>query len=266
MSFLGSKLRFSYLILRNILFRELEYRAHYYLMLVSFFISFAADYLILKFSHGGRQSFVSEEGILSFVIFGLVVRSSSMLWGQSLVFESEIRNGDFRRYLLQPVNFSEIFAATALGEKAITWSMMLVSYLLILFIVGADKVIIPHWSFIPFLALSIMLVWTIYYTITLLTFWLHETSFMNISFNISVGIFSGTIVPFDWLPTPIQTFVSYTPFKAIGDYPMRAAFSQLGPSEVHQGLSVSLLWLVALWMLNFSLYEKGVRRYESFGG
>lgn len=261
-----SKLRFNLLILRNVLFREMEYRAHYYIMLLSFFVSFSADYLILKFSHGGRDSYISEQQILSFVIIGLIIRTASVLWGQSLTFEAEIRNGNFRRYLLQPVNFSEIFFSTATGEKFFTWVMMLVGYLVLFLWIGSPDIVIPDWTFVPFLFLSVALTWSIYYTITLLAFWLHESSFMNIAFNLSVGIFSGTLVPLDWLPLFFQKIVPYTPLLYIGDIPMRAAFSSLNHQETINAFAMAMLWLVALSLLNALLYRKGVRRYESFGG
>jgi len=266
MTLVFSKLRFNLLILRNVLFREMEYRAHYYIMLLSLFISFSADYLILKFSHGGRNSYISSEQILSFVIMGLIVRTASVLWGQSLTFESEIRNGNFRRYLLQPVNFPEIFFSTATGEKFFTWVMMFIGYLILLLWIGTPDIVIPHWSFLPFLMLSIALTWSIYYSITLLAFWLHESSFMNIAFNLGVGIFSGTLVPLDWLPLVVQKIIPYTPLLYIGDVPMRAAFSTMSLPETLRAFAIGLSWLLGIAAINALLFKKGVRRYESFGG
>ena len=259
--------RFGRLILRNILFRDLEYRAHYYLLTISSFITFAADYLILKYSSAAsRVTYIGPERIFSFVALGILLRTSVVMWDMSLAFEQEIRSGEFRRYLLQPIRFPELYTYTAIGEKLVTWFFLGLAAVLTLWLQQEPRLIMPAPSFFIFLPLAVLITWSIYYCFLTLTFWLQETSFLTVAFNISMGIFAGSIVPLDWLPPTLQKIIYFTPLPFLGDIPIRAAFGNLSADRVHFYLGAGLVWLGILSILNFVLFRKGVRRYESFGG
>ncbi len=261
------RLRYGFLVVRNIFLREIEYRATYYLMFVSIGISFAADYLILKYSHStNRQTYLASHEIMSFVVLGLFLRMSSVLWGDSITFEKEIRDGDFRRYLLQPIKFRQLFVFTAIGEKCITWPILIGGYVMLALFVGSERLVIPEWPFYIFFILALAITWSFYYLFVVFTFWLHETNFMMIAFNLAIGVFAGSIVPLDWLSPGLRNFLSYTPLPLLGDVPIRAALGKLPSTDILRYMLIGTGWLLALLLANSILYTRGVRKYESFGG
>jgi ABC-2 type transport system permease protein len=254
-------------MLRNVLIQELEYRAYYYMMIVSLLISFASDFIILKLAHNGtRISYVEYNQIYSFILFALFARTSNSLWGASLSFEKQIRNGEFRRYLLQPVKFSQVFAVNALGEKLFTWMMLAIIFLGLYFFQSQEKLSLPHIYFYPFMLLSICLSWSIFYFFILCAFWLQESAFMISAFNFTTGIFAGSILPIDWLPQSLRHFLFFSPMPYLGHFPISAAMGKMPDTDFSSSLLRGFLWLVFMLSLNSVLFKKGIRRYESFGG
>jgi ABC-2 type transport system permease protein len=259
--------RFGRYMLRNVLIQELEYRAYYYMMIVSLLISFAADFIILKLAHSeGRESYVGYNQIYSFILFALFVRTSNSLWGASLSFEKQIRNGEFRRYLLQPVKFSQIFAVNALGEKLFTWILLALIFVGLLFLKTEQDLHLPHIYFYPFMILSIALSWSIFYFFVLCAFWLHESAFMISAFNFTTGIFAGSILPLDWLPLTLRKCLLLSPMPYLGHYPISAAMGKVLESDFSYAILRGFLWFAFMVSLNTLMFKKGVRRYESFGG
>ena len=260
-------LRFSRYMLRNVLIQEIEYRAYYYMMIVSLLISFASDFIILKLAHNeNRASYIQYNQIYSFILLGLFVRTSSSLWGASLSFEKQIRNGEFRRYLLQPVKFSQIFFVNALGEKLFTWLLLSFIFLMLYIFRGSQELSLPHFHFIPFFFLAIFISWSIFYFFILCAFWLQESSFMISAFNFTTGLFAGSIVPIDWLPSSLRGSLFMSPMPYLGHYPIAAALGKIPSDDFTMTFLRGLLWLFFFSGLNTLLFKKGVRRYESFGG
>lgn len=255
------------LLVRNTVLREWEYRSAYWLLILSQFFSYAADYLLLKFSYGsGRTTFLANEEVSTFVLIGLVIRSSASQWGEVFSSSMQIRNGEFRRFLLQPVNYSTILMSVFTGEKLITWALLFGGMLIAHLIGGNALIQIPHALFWAFFIQALILTWSIYYAIVLSTFWFGDSNFLAITFNISTATFTGTLVPFDWLPHFAQKLVTFTPFRLLGDFPIRAALGKLSPDEIQSGFLLGLLWFFFLATLNTALFLRGTKRYESFGG
>ncbi len=256
----------AYLVIRNTLFREIEYRIHYWILIISYFVSFFSDYLILKLSYAtGRESFLNQHEVFAFVFWGLVVRNSSTLWQEVMTFSTQIKTGEFRRFLLQPIRFYKYFAFSCTGEKAITWPLNIFAFIVVRIFFSADVSAPHHYFWLLFLC-SFVLTWSLYYTFTLVTFWIEDSHFLIASFNLSSGIFAGSLLPFDWLPDSLQSALRFTPFRLLGDIPIRAALGKLSPQEYYNSLMMAALWMLVLFSINAYLFSRGTLRYESHGG
>lgn len=257
--------------LRNSFLRDIEYRANYVILIFAVFVTVLMEKAIFDQVFIQRESAgtLSRDQALAFVILGTLVRNASALW--TLVGEAvdQIRDGSFRTFLLQPIHYPSYFLSQFVGPKFITWFLSLVTLA-----VGSRYLpaLAPLFTWnvgAPF-ALSILLSFTIvvqiYLVLVYLGFWLDDTSFLTISFNIAVGIFSGSQIPASWLPVGLQRALEATPLLILGDFPIRAGLGLLTSGEFQGYALQAVVWIVALGALNACLWRAGTKRYEAHGG
>jgi len=201
-------------------------------------------------------------------VLGMFLRYGSTLWSMISECVEEIRNGNFRRFLIQPIHYPSYFFAKAIGPKIPTWTLSLVTIVALKFFPGFDA-LLPPGTRLPFLvaaALSYVLIWQIYLLIVYLGFWFEEAHFLSVAFNIGVGILSGSLLPLDWLPDAAVRFLRLTPLPLLGDFPMRTGLGRLDAGEFEIRALQALLWILALIPLLAWTKRRALRSYESFGG
>jgi ABC-2 type transport system permease protein len=257
-------------ILRNALSSDLEYRMSYVIMIFSIVTALIMDMAVMNHVFEARSSigWLKLEDALAFLFVGNWVRLSSQLWSMVSEFTEEVRSGSFRRYLLQPVSFTGVFFARAIGPKLPTWSLFLISTVA-LKSMGYFDGLFRAGTLIPFIFLwlqSILLIWLLYLLVIWVAFWIEEAHFFSTAFNIGSALFAGTLLPLAWLPSGIQSFLSLTPLPLMGDLPVRAALDQLKPGEATSALFQGSLWAAGFLIAASMLQRRAYRRYEAFGG
>ncbi len=257
-------------VIRNSVVSELEYRTNYLILIISSVITVVMELAVYKQIYRNRDSIggLPKSHVLSFVFVGIMVRFASQLW--TLVSEAidEIREGTFRKYLLQPMHYSAYFYAKAIGPKITTWLLMLITISVAKHFTGFEALLPPStWGPALFATIvSVIVTWQTYLAFVFLGFWVEEATFLSVAFNIGIGLFSGTMLPLSWLPETFTRFLAWTPFPLMGDFPVRAAIGLLQPGEFVLYAQKSLIWIGALIVLNTLLKSGGTRRYEAYGG
>lgn len=257
-------------VIRNAVISELEYRTNYLILIFSTVITVAMDMAVYRQIYKDRDSLggLPKSHVFSFVLVGMFIRYASQLW--TLVSEAidEIRDGSFRKYLLQPLNYTTYFYAKAIGPKITTWVLMAIA-LVVFRQLNGFEVLLPMTSWLPFLfalVVSVVITWQTYFCFVCLGFWVEEATFLAIAFNIGISLFSGTLMPLTWLPESIHQALLWTPFPLMGDFPVRAALELLGPGEFRLYALKAILWIGLMSVINTSLKGFGLRRYEAYGG
>jgi ABC-2 type transport system permease protein len=263
------KIRPYYLIARNSFFSEIEYRTSFVVALFSNIVIFVMDLAVLKHLLVGRQELggLTADRLFTFLFVGTVLRVAQQMW--SPVYESidTIRDGSFRRFLLQPIAFPAFFMAKSLGTK-LGYLVLSAAVALVLFVFFKGTIQLAPHSFWPLLILSLLsvaLAWLIYLTIVYLGFWVEESTFMMTAFNICMSILSGSMLPLELFPSWVQSLIHLTPLPLLGAYPIKAALGTLPASELQWALIKGFVWIVGLVILIRTLQIKAYRRYEAFG-
>lgn len=255
---------------RNTLLAELEYRSSYFILIFSTFITIAMELAVFDQIYGDRESVggFSRDHAMPFILIGSFVRYGYQLWDKVAEFVTEIREGTFRRYLIQPIRFTAFFIARALGSKITTWVLMAIGLVVAKQMKGFEA-LLPAGTlgtFVVTWAMAVALVWQMYMMLVFTGFWIEEATFLAVGFNIGIGLFSGTMLPLTWLPESLATVLRNTPFPLMGDVPVRASLGLLPPEEFHHALATGAAWFVVLALINHGLQLAGYRRYEAYGG
>lgn len=250
---------------------EMEYRFNYAMLGLSTILTLLMEWAV--FSHVFEKRDIvgglPKESAFAFVLFGMVIRTVQLLWNKTAEMIDEIREGSFRRYLLQPLNHPVYFFAHAVGTKLTTFLLAVLVCLIYMQFFDAPSGFLspeglPQTIFSFFM--SCFILWLINLCIVYSSFFLEESQFMLWTLNISIGVFSGTLIPLSWLPESIKALLQWTPFPLLGDWPLRSALGLIPSEEYMQFTQSAAMWALLMSVLVWVMFKKGVARYEAFGG
>jgi ABC-2 type transport system permease protein len=80
------------------------------------------------------------------------------------------------------------------------------------------------------------------------------------------SLFSGYLLPLDLLPTPLARVAAWLPFRFTLSVPVEILTKPLERSDLAQLLGAQAAWTAALTIIAVTLWNAGVRRFESVGG
>jgi ABC-2 type transport system permease protein len=258
------------IVARNALLSELEYRFNYFMWMLSTLISVAMESAVLLLAMKDHEVLggFHREDLWKFVLVGIVVRTSTGQWKVVSEAIDEVREGGFRKYLLQPVFYPAYFVAQAMGDK-LTITVLLILALTVYKILAPVTLFFSPSAagmFLVAFAGVNVLVWQIYLLMIFGAFWIDETQFLQIAFNIGMAIFSGSLVPYQWLPEAVRKVVDHTPFPLLGDWPIRSALGRLSASEFWHYGGLAVFWIAFFAVVLRIMEIRGIKRYEAFGG
>ena len=77
---------------------------------------------------------------------------------------------------------------------------------------------------------------------------------------------SGYLVPFELLPPPLRTAAAVLPWRYTLGMPLETMLGLIDRGATLRGLGVQWAWIALFLTLSVTLWKRGLRRYESFGG
>ncbi len=258
-------------VIRNSVLSDIEYRFDYLVLLLSTVLTLVMEWAVFKHVFEGREVVggFPKTHAFAFILFGMAIRTTQVLWGNTFEMIDEIRDGTFRRYLLQPIFHPFYFLARSIGSKINSIIAITVICLVYKFALGAPESFLTLSNLIPTLlsfAISCLILWSVYLCIIYISFYLEESHFLIMTVNISIGIFSGTLLPLSWLPPWLKTVLQFTPLPLLGDWPLKTALGLLSYQDFLNQLLLAGGWLVLMNVFISIIYKKGMKRYEAFGG
>jgi ABC-2 type transport system permease protein len=259
-------------VLKNTVVVDLEYRFSYAVLVLSSIITLVMEWAIFAHVYKGRDSIggIPTTSAFAFILLGMLLRTVQSLWGPVFEAIEEIREGSFRRYLLQPIFHPAYFLAQALGNKVtplLASLVICISYKFGPFMSPSNFLAL---SSLPYALLSFMLstllIYIIYLIIVYGSFFFEESTFAVGTFNVACSLLTGSLLPLSWYPDFVQRLLHLTPLPLFGDWPLRAALGLLSEAEKNSYLMAWCFWMISLGALAVFLHRRGHCRYEAFGG
>lgn len=258
-------------VFKNTLIVDLEYRFNYFMIILSSLVTLVMEWAIFSNVYVGKSDVggLPVASAFAFILYGMILRTVQSVWGPIFTATEEIREGSFRRYLLQPIFHPAYFLAQVIGNKFTPILGALV--ICVAYKLGFDA---PENFFrlaqVPYavlaFVLSTLLLWLVYLLVVYAAFFLEESSFLTVSLNIAISLLSGSLLPLSWYPDEVRQVIAWTPLPLFGDWPLRAALGLLSESEQLRYLGSWSVWTGIALFLVVLFYRRGLQRYESFGG
>ena len=182
----------------------------------------------------------------------------------------EIRDGKISAYLTKPLNYLGYRIVLFLSYRLLYIAVVLVPIIALAWIFR-DHLRMPEhaitWlAFTASTAMAAFLQFFIAYSLAMIAFWVLEIStiiFIVFSFEYFL---SGHVFPLDIMPPWLQGFIHWSPFTYELFYPAQIYMERVKGAALVEGLAIQAGWLLLSWLCAQTLWSRGVRRYQAFGG
>jgi ABC-2 type transport system permease protein len=213
----------------------------------------------------------SFHDMVAYYLLTMLGRAFSSMPGLSSQIAKTIRDGEIKRYLVQPIDFLSFLFWSRVAHKIAYYSVAFGPFLLVFFLCrGYFSAGWPDPATLGCFLLSLLLSFTLgFYLETclgLVGFWMLEVSSLLFVYMLLQFFLSGHMFPLDLLPEPFQTIVNYLPIKYLAYFPAAVFLGKVQGTALLWDMILLLFWIALFYALSRWAYAKGLQRYSGFGG
>ena len=83
---------------------------------------------------------------------------------------------------------------------------------------------------------------------------------------VAIGFFSGSFVPLWFFPEIVGSISEWLPFKGIFFNPISVFLMKLEPLTVYQEIFKQTIWVAALALICYMIWQRGIKKLTVQGG
>ncbi len=209
--------------------------------------------------------------MVAYFLLTMLGRAFSSMPGLASTIASQIRQGEIKRFLIQPVDLIGFLLLTRVAHKLAYYVVATLPFALVFFLcrhyfVDGFPPTNVMLAFIASLLMGFLIGFFLEATIGMIGFWFLEVSSLLFIFMLFSFFLSGHMFPLTLLPEPILTIVNYLPFKYLAYFPAAIFLQKVPEDQLGTELAIELAWVIGLIVLCRAMYARGVARYSGFGG
>jgi len=221
--------------------------------------------------NAGRLLGFSFRDMVAYYLLTMVGRAFSSMPGLSSSIAIKIRDGEIKKFLVQPVELVSFLFWSRVAHKVAYFTVATIPFIIV-FVVCRDffPVGLPNvWTMLAFilsLFLSFMLGFYLEACIGLVGFWMLEVSSLLFVYMLFQFFLSGHMFPLEILPEPWFTIINFLPLKYLAYFPAAVALGKVQGTALVVDLLMLVGWTIFFAILSQVLYRLGLKRYSGFGG
>jgi ABC-2 type transport system permease protein len=208
--------------------------------------------------------------MVAYYLLAMIGRAFSSMPGLASGIARQIRNGEIKKFLIQPVDLIGFLFLMRVAHKLVYYWVALVPFVIALFLF---RRYFPGWppaevlaAFAVSLVLAFLLGFFLEAMIGMIGFWTLEVSSLLFVYMLVNYFLSGHMFPLDILPQPWSTIVKWIPLQYLAYFPAAVFLEKITGPALWQGLAIQTLWVLVMIVACRVAYARGVRRYSAFGG
>ena len=209
--------------------------------------------------------------MVAYYLLTMISRAFSSMPGLASGISLQIRNGEIKKFLVQPVDLIGFLLLTRVAHKLVYYAIAILPFALVFYL--CRGFFSQGWpdaltmlAFISSLIMGFLLGYFLEASIGLIGFWFLEVSSLLFVYMLFSFFLSGHMFPLDMLPSPWNVLVDVLPLKYLAYFQSAVFLGKIEGEELARGLLVQLAWLIFFIGLARMMYWRGVRRYSGFGG
>lgn len=209
--------------------------------------------------------------MVAYYLLTMVARAFSSMPGLASGIAQQIRDGEIKRYLIQPIDLIGFLLLTRIAHKLAYYAIAIAPFALVFFL--CRHYFVSGWpppqvmvAFIASLIMGFLIGFFFEALIGMIGFWFLEVSSLLFVFMLFSFFLSGHMFPLTLLPEGIGTIVNFLPFKYLAYFPAAIFLGKIPEEQLPLELAVEAAWLVFFIFACRFAYARGVKRYSGFGG
>lgn len=268
-----AQVRLKWLILRTAIEERLVYRADFAFSTLVRFLPIVTQIFLWSSIFQNDPTRIMKGynfgQMVSYYLLVMMARAFSSMPGLSTGIAGSIADGSVRKYLIQPVDMLDHLFWHRVAHKLVYYVIAAGPFALVFWLCRAHLPGWPAWpvtaAFVASLLMSFAVGFLIESLIGLIAFWFLEVSSLIFIYMMLSYFLSGHMIPLEWLEQWIP-FVNYLPFKYLAYTPAAIMLGRIPADQLPRELFIQALWIATLLIMNRIAFNRGVRRYSSFGG
>ncbi len=262
-------------ILRISLDERLVYRGDFALGTLMRFLPIVTQIFlwtaVFKSVSGGRVAGYSLPDFIAYYLLTMVARAFSSMPGLASQIAGQIRSGDIKKYLTQPIDLLGFMLLSRIAHKIAYYMIATGPFVLVFFLCrgyfsAAPSDIVTWGAFLLSLVLCFLLGFFLEASMGLVGFWFLEVSSILFVYMLFSFFLSGHMFPLDMIGEPWRQLVMYSPLAFLAYFPAAIFLGKVTGYGLLLGLLAQAFWVLFFIGLSRVLLARGLRRYGGYGG
>lgn len=219
---------------------------------------------------GGTIVGYTFHDMIAYYLLTQVSRAFSSMPGLATNIALTIRNGEIKKYLIQPVDLVGFLLLSRIAHKLVYYVVAAGPFALVFYLC---RDYFSGWpdaltllAFVTSLVMSFLLGFFLEATLGMLGFWFLEVSSLLFVYMLFSFFFSGHMFPIDMLPGVWGTIVRALPLQYLAYFPAAVFLGKVQGAALAWGLVEQLSWVLAFIVASRVTFHLGVKRYSGYGG
>jgi ABC-2 type transport system permease protein len=261
-------------IFRVSLIERMAYRGDFLLGTVLRFFPMITTILLWQAVFAGSQqnevAGFSEHEMIAYLLLIHISRMFSSMPGLANGISHDIREGNLKKYLLQPLDLIGYLLSYRAAHKVAYIATSFLPYLALFWLCGVFFDSFPGPDTLAVYAVVLLLGFLVGFFLEvamgMVGFWFLEVTSILWVVNTLNYFVSGQLFPLDLLPPFWAGVLRALPFQFLAYFPAMVFLGKVQGEELVHGVLMEAVWVVVLFVLARWLYARGLRRYSAFGG
>lgn len=182
----------------------------------------------------------------------------------------QIRNGEIKKFLVQPIDLVGFLFLTRMAHKLVYYGVAFVPFVIAFFLFRDYFNGWPSAGVLAAFAVSLLLAFLLGFfletTIGMIGFWTLEISSLLWIYMLFNFFLSGQMFPLTILPSPWDQIALAIPLQYLAFFPAAIFLEKVTGPALWQGLAIQAAWVVFFIIACRVAFHRGVKRYSAFGG
>lgn len=211
------------------------------------------------------------EDMVAYYLLTMIARAFSSMPGLASGIAQQIRDGEIKRYLIQPIDLIAFLLLTRVAHKLAYYAIAVAPFALVFYL--ARDYFVDGWPSLPIffafcasLVMGFLIGFFLEAAIGMIGFWFLEVSSLLFVIMLFSFFLSGHMFPLTMLPENVLVVVNFLPFKYLAYFPAAIFLGKIPEEDLAAEMLIEAAWLVFFVVICRIAYTRGVKRYSGFGG
>jgi ABC-2 type transport system permease protein len=212
----------------------------------------------------------SAHDMVAYYLLTMIVRAFSSMPGLAGGISRQIRSGEIKKFLTQPIDMVSFLFLSRVAHKLVYYFVATAPFAFVFYICRGyftngwpDAMTLV--AFVLSTLLSFVLGFFLEATLGMIGFWFLEVSSLLFVYMLLNFFLSGHMFPLDLLPEPLA-WLRFSPLAFLAYFPAAVFLGKITGHDLAVGLAFEVFWTVLFIVLCRWALVRGLKRYSAYGG